>query len=441
MTKSRQSTVPLPKWRPRRTVIDLYNEKDTTPWYWRAAATVAAFFISIGFLVFPTAFNNASDLSVEGRPAGVAAAVLLALGYGLSAALWMVVNSWIFQLEVIFGPCLSSSLFGLFNIVYWLSTHNTPKGKSEWNIASVSALVLATLSSLVYAVLTLLTFRKIHIVRMRDSMHRYRSSDTVNLLPEDEMQRRQLLHLLSQKEAGKPSPAASQTTFKIDLPNELRRQASRLGVHRSVYDGSRDHGRSRSASEIPQLNHWGLANTTTAQHETHRDQHESMLVSRSSIPSQPPQIPTQIPLAQTSPFHTNATFPSSPQPYNTHHTRHRSDSTASSTDDLDARYPPEKPTLSQQHPLERDHPALSPRPPNILTTSHRRLSNRSQNEYRIVPAEEAEEIIRRNSRESRRTEIELQDRPSSRQELEGVEVSPRIKRVETDGWGRSIMGG
>jgi hypothetical protein len=45
----RSSTVPpMPKWRPRQTVIDLYNERDQTRWYWRFLANVSAFMIMAG---------------------------------------------------------------------------------------------------------------------------------------------------------------------------------------------------------------------------------------------------------------------------------------------------------------------------------------------------------------------------------------------------------
>lgn len=42
---------PLAKWRPRRTLIDLYTEKDKLSWYWRAAATFSAFLIMLGYVV------------------------------------------------------------------------------------------------------------------------------------------------------------------------------------------------------------------------------------------------------------------------------------------------------------------------------------------------------------------------------------------------------
>lgn len=41
---------PVPKWRPRRTLIDLYNERDHTPWFWRMAATISTVLIMTGYV-------------------------------------------------------------------------------------------------------------------------------------------------------------------------------------------------------------------------------------------------------------------------------------------------------------------------------------------------------------------------------------------------------
>ena len=69
-----------------------------------------------------------------------------------------------------------------------------------------------------YAVLALLIFSKIKVVRARDrtAARQRGGSDSINLLPEDELQRQQLLRLLVQKENSKTSP--SQSTFQIGLP-------------------------------------------------------------------------------------------------------------------------------------------------------------------------------------------------------------------------------
>ena len=44
-----RSSIPLPKWRPRKTLIDLYNEKDRTQWYWKVSAVISAFMVMIGY--------------------------------------------------------------------------------------------------------------------------------------------------------------------------------------------------------------------------------------------------------------------------------------------------------------------------------------------------------------------------------------------------------
>ncbi len=55
-----------PKWKPRRTLIDLYNERDHTPWYWRAAAIVSAGAVMMGYaLALP---NSSSQVNVLQLP-------------------------------------------------------------------------------------------------------------------------------------------------------------------------------------------------------------------------------------------------------------------------------------------------------------------------------------------------------------------------------------
>lgn len=107
-----------PKWKPRRTLIDLYNERDHTRWYWRAAAIVSAGAIMMGYaspptrfqvrklilhsyLVFPSAFNDSPDLTVNPVNATVVASILLAIGYSTSVALWFICHSSLFRLDTI----------------------------------------------------------------------------------------------------------------------------------------------------------------------------------------------------------------------------------------------------------------------------------------------------------------------------------------------------
>lgn len=65
---------------------------------------------------------------------------------------------------------------------------------------------------------------------------------------------------------------------------------------------------------------------------------------------------------------------------------------------------------------------------------------RERAQYRMETEEEQEQRRRSASRESRRAEIEMSGRVATRgrtTEIEGVEVVPRIVRVETDGWGKT----
>lgn len=112
----------------------------------------------------------------------------------------------------------------------------------------------------IYAILSILVFHKISIVRKRDALHRRPSSwqeDSSALLTEDDAQRQQLLRLLRKSNADRaPSPALSQSTYRIDLPESVNvaRQSnmynqyptpSHLAAPRNTYEG-----RSRSEPTI-----------------------------------------------------------------------------------------------------------------------------------------------------------------------------------------------
>ncbi|KAL8691600.1 MAG: hypothetical protein Q9224_004143, partial [Gallowayella concinna] len=227
---------PLPKWKPSRTLMDLYVERDHTKWYWRASAILSAAMIMIGFIIFPASFPNNTTEGLGSRDFAILAGLLLAVGYVLAVALSLVCKSWMFRMDVIYVPCLFSSIMGLINIT--INLGKNPGNHSIWSSSSIAAVVLAAISSAIYLTLTLITFRNIHIVRARDAMHRHHSdSESYHLLPEDEMQRQQLLRLLLQRENSKKvSPDASQSTFRIDLPNSLRRMDTHLTAPQSVYE-------------------------------------------------------------------------------------------------------------------------------------------------------------------------------------------------------------
>ncbi|MCJ1395467.1 hypothetical protein MMC18_008353 [Xylographa bjoerkii] len=238
------------KWQPRRTMIDLYAERDRTQWYWRLLGVLSASIILLGFLVFPASFQTATDLQSNQGTISIVAVILLALGYSLSVALWFICTNWLFQLDVLFMPCLSSCVLGTLNIGIALGIH--PATRDQWTTASISALILALASSIIYAALAIFTLRKISSIRSHDSGRRNRAdSESLTLLPEDELQRQQLLRLLLQKEGDKASPAASQSTFRIDIPENSKVSAATttttyLAAPTTVYGGQ-----NRNTGSIP----------------------------------------------------------------------------------------------------------------------------------------------------------------------------------------------
>lgn len=58
--------VPLPEWKPRRTLIDLYMERDQIQWYWRLAGTCSAASIMIGYVLegIETAVSQADTFQI-----------------------------------------------------------------------------------------------------------------------------------------------------------------------------------------------------------------------------------------------------------------------------------------------------------------------------------------------------------------------------------------
>ena len=110
---------------------------------------------------------------------------------------------------------------GTLNVAISIGVH--PPTPSPWSTASIAALCLALISSAIYALLSFLLFRRINAVRRADktsTRKRFSGSEALTLLPEEELQRQNLLRLLINKESPRISP--SQSTFRIDIPDNAR---------------------------------------------------------------------------------------------------------------------------------------------------------------------------------------------------------------------------
>ncbi|KAL8675527.1 MAG: hypothetical protein Q9168_000039 [Polycauliona sp. 1 TL-2023] len=336
---------------------------------------------------------------------------------------------------------------GLINVLIRLG-HN-PGMQSIWDSSSIAAVVLAAVSSATFLTLTLITFRKVHMVRARDAMHRHHSdSESYHLLPEDEMQRQQLLRLLLQRENSKKvSTDASQSTFRIDLPDSLRRMETRLTAPQNVYE-SRDspNYNNRSFNFSPLSPFSSSRRGAPSPYEA--------VAQQDFQPTLPQPQPSQsaAPLSQIieRDFSYSSSHSSRAPPYNS---GDAATGTIGSTS-----YPTEKADgiadlHGEIHPLERererererpqyrvvDAPPIPPTPPvaqPVRAPDRSRLMAPRKKDKRGSGKEEALGRQRSTSRESRRAEIEMERGEPRKAELEGVKTSPRIQRVETDGWGR-----
>ncbi|KAL8955166.1 MAG: hypothetical protein Q9193_006875, partial [Seirophora villosa] len=356
-------------------------------------------------------------------------------------------------------PCLISSLLGLINIAIALSIQSD--NESLLSSSSLAALILAIVSSTTYLTLTLLTFRKIYIVRERDAMHRHHSDgESYHLLPEDEMQRQQLLRLLQRENNNKnqklSSADASQSTFRIDLPDSPRRMETGLTAPQTVHENYRNDTHNsfnpRSLNFSPQSPFFSSSRRTPSPYEplpAHEHEHDRP---SPPIPRLPPDESSIMPernFSQSS-SHSATTAAAAAPPY--------------TPGDVEA--PIEKrgeiaDLTGEVHPLERERERARPQyrvvdapppPPapsfgdgmsRYLSPNPQRPQKKKAKDGRAAAAAVTRQ--RSTSRESRRAEIELErgtrhgvsgERARAAAELEGVRVSPRIMRVETDGWGR-----
>ena len=221
------------------------------------------------------------------------------------------------------------------------------------------------------------------------------------------MQRQQLLRLLLQRDGKKVSNELSRSTYRIDLPDAPRRTTTHLSAPQNVYGYDVRQSRSRSVPADPVVDRPNVPTSPTPP-TVHVE--EPTLTSTNSFPQYPQEQP-----------------PPAAEDYQPHpndlgidgivNTRTRTPSLPMEKQEQLTR------ELSLRHPAERAnyHIVDAPSP---------------QLQYTPQMVEE----VNRLSRESRRAEIELEDRSWNTKrradvEIDGVEFTPRINRVTTDGWG------
>ena len=347
-------------------------------------------------------------------------------------------------------------MLGLFNTAYALTTRHSTS--TQLGVSSLAALIVSTLFTVFYTILTVHTAIKVDRVRSRDTNHRNRTdSESINLLPEDEQQRQQLLRLLMAREGKKTSPDAS--TFRIDLPDSLKRSGTTTYLQAPQHAYEARQGRSLSVGRSPTPERFSFS--TNAIREVNNTPDSSypqpglsppLLQSYSSEST--PRITHSYPNASASPVPDIIQPPYadrlSPEPPAFATPSYSPLDTSQSPIHTTTSYPPEK-VAQQLSPLHDVHPLERRNRYQVVGSTTASSMSQERNTYRRIdlpaPDEEStyrmmdepteEERKRSASRESRRREIERGGSSAGNSKVaEGVEVVPRIVRVETDGFGR-----
>ncbi|KAF1998426.1 hypothetical protein P154DRAFT_252294 [Amniculicola lignicola CBS 123094] len=222
----------------------LQHEREHTPWYWRLIALAASWMVLGGYLILPGLYVKDAELKFSNAVLSVFVVALLTAGYSFTGLLCFACRSSMFQAEAIFLPALTSSALGLLTIAYnFLSSH-----RYIWNTAAIIGTVMAATSTLLYAMLLIWTHRRIvqiqkaaatrtgalwseptfyqnFLQNMYPSAQRSVSTDpSIHVsLSEDDRINQQMAMLLKKSDPG-PSPDATSSTFRINLPEDREEQ-------------------------------------------------------------------------------------------------------------------------------------------------------------------------------------------------------------------------
>lgn len=230
----------------RETTFDLYTEQERLPWYFKFLSTFSAWLVLAGYITFSIAYTSTPDeLRVpQALVVGVAASAVF-LGYLSDAALAFISRSLIFTFDGVLMPVLTASAVGVFStVVHTALKRETPPENYVylWVPLVVSAVATAISSGLSWVV-----YRKLRKIKDLDARRRthipmdnysspmipktsmHISREVQDMVPDDEKQRRQLMHLLMAKDAPHNASLedSASSTYRIDLPWEESAPGSR----------------------------------------------------------------------------------------------------------------------------------------------------------------------------------------------------------------------
>ncbi|KAF9249825.1 hypothetical protein DTO013E5_8184 [Penicillium roqueforti] len=147
------------------------------------------------------------ELRINATASTVTAFVFVGTSYDVSALIAFAQrHQTMFLLHSIFIPYSTMNMLALLNILFHIH------GRSlQTNTLQIVNICLPTAFSACYALAGVLIYREYGFHRVEEDMP---------LLTDEEMQRRQLLRLLGERNTSAPSPDLVRNTYRFDLPDE-----------------------------------------------------------------------------------------------------------------------------------------------------------------------------------------------------------------------------
>jgi hypothetical protein len=200
--------------------------------------------------MFPLVFtSNADNIKASRTALTSVGAAFFIVGYIAISVTAVLSKSILFCFDAVLLPILTSSVIGLAMIVF---NHALHKKFPVSDVYIIIPLTLASLSTVVSACLAGWTYHRINLIRGSDNRRKIRVTreersawpglgdstsmqellpqrrtdrgsvgSVSNMIPEDEQQRQQLLHLLLKREVARQPSPDGESTYHIDLPDPL----------------------------------------------------------------------------------------------------------------------------------------------------------------------------------------------------------------------------
>ncbi|KAJ5788897.1 uncharacterized protein N7518_005908 [Penicillium psychrosexuale] len=194
-------------WSTSRQTLLRTNATDV-PWLWKVVAACFSAVQLIGYMMLAVVVGSPPhELRINATVSTVTAFVFVGTSYGVSALIAFAQrHQTMFLLHSIFIPYSTINLLALLNILFHIHGQSL-----QMNTLQIVNICLPTAFSACYALAGILIYREYGRNRVEEDMP---------LLTDEEMQRRQLLRLLGERNTSAPSPDLVRNTYRFDLPGD-----------------------------------------------------------------------------------------------------------------------------------------------------------------------------------------------------------------------------